>query len=93
MEDNYDNTVVIGDDDETDLRKSLERARKIAQNKAVPRGPQAIALLASSLEISPAVSIVPQEKNKLVVFTELQDFVSGLRPLSQGIFRIRSYIS
>ncbi|KAL8144615.1 hypothetical protein AgCh_002978 [Apium graveolens] len=77
MEENHD---IVIDDDEADLRKSLERARKIALNKAVPRGPQAIALLASSGELKPAVPVMPQQKNTVVVFTEFQDFVSGLRP-------------
>lgn len=80
-----DDNPVFGDDDE-DLRKSLERARKLAlekQFKGVASGPQAIALLASS---SGKNSITDNEnpvsgesqENK-VVFTEMEEFVWGLQ--------------
>lgn len=85
-----DDNPVFGDDDE-DLRKSLERARKLAlekQFKGVASGPQAIALLASS---SGKNSITDNEnpvsgesqENK-VVFTEMEEFVWGLQ-LDEGM--------
>lgn len=84
-----DDTVF--DDDDDDLRKSLERARKLALEKqveAVPSGPRAIALLASSAATNSGadndntLSGEPQE-NK-VVFTEMEEFVWGLQ-LGEGI--------
>ncbi|KAL8096738.1 SART-1 family protein DOT2 [Apium graveolens] len=80
-----DEDAVFGDDDD-DLRKSLERARKLALEKqveAAPSGPQAIALLASSAATNSGadndntLSGEPQE-NK-VVFTEMEEFVWGLQ--------------
>lgn len=80
-----DDDTVFGDDDD-DLRKSLERARKLALEKqveAAPSGPQAIALLASSAATNSGtdndntLSGEPQE-NK-VVFTEMEEFVWGLQ--------------
>lgn len=80
-----DDDTVFGDDDD-DLRKSLERARKLAlekQAEAATSGPQAIALLASSTATNSGadnenpLSGEPQE-NK-VVFTEMEEFVWGLQ--------------
>ncbi|XP_052185071.1 SART-1 family protein DOT2 isoform X2 [Diospyros lotus] len=75
----------FGDDDE-DLRKSLERARKLAlkkQHEAVASGPQAVALLASKTasnstadDHNPASG--ESQENK-VVFTEMEEFVWGLQ--------------
>ncbi|XP_010256356.1 PREDICTED: SART-1 family protein DOT2 [Nelumbo nucifera] len=75
---------VFGDDEE-DLYKSLEKARKLAlktQNEAAASGPQAVALLASTVSNQPKdeenlTSGEPQE-NK-VVFTEMEEFVWGLQ--------------
>lgn len=79
-----DETPVFGDDDD-DLRKSLERARKLALRKQEEgaSGPQSIALLASSTgnnttaENEKPTSGESQE-NK-VVFTEMEEFVWGLQ--------------
>ncbi|KAL1814258.1 hypothetical protein ACET3Z_024323 [Daucus carota] len=80
-----DDDTVFGDDDD-DLRKSLERARKLAlekQAESAPSGPQAIAIIASSTATKSGadnenpLSGDPQE-NK-VVFTEMEEFVWGLQ--------------
>ncbi|CAK9170674.1 unnamed protein product [Ilex paraguariensis] len=80
-----DDAPVFGDDDE-DLRRSLERARKLSlkkQEEAVASGPQAIALLASSIAIrSPSDnqnSISGDAQENKVVFTEMEEFVWGLQ--------------
>nr|XP_027070539.1 SART-1 family protein DOT2-like [Coffea arabica]XP_027070540.1 SART-1 family protein DOT2-like [Coffea arabica]XP_027070541.1 SART-1 family protein DOT2-like [Coffea arabica] len=79
-----DDTPVLGDDDE-DLRKSLERARRLALKKqsVEASGPQAIALLASSSandlaadRQNPASAEAQESK---VVFTEMEEFVWGLQ--------------
>lgn len=80
-----DDNPVFGDDDE-DLRKSLERARKFAlkkQDEASTSGPQAIAFLASSTvsnstadDQNPASGETQENK---VVFTEMEEFVWGLQ--------------
>ncbi|KAK3004743.1 hypothetical protein RJ639_019017 [Escallonia herrerae] len=80
-----DDTQVFGDDDE-DLRKSLERARKIAlkkQDDGQVSGTQSITLLASSTGNNSTAdnenteSGEPQEKK--LVFTEMEEFVWGLQ--------------
>ncbi|XP_071722228.1 LOW QUALITY PROTEIN: SART-1 family protein DOT2-like [Rutidosis leptorrhynchoides] len=77
-----ENQVVA--DDEDDLYKSLERARKLALKKQEPAtGPQAIALLAASTASTEAAedqntSTGEPQENK-VVFTEMNDFVWGLQ--------------
>ncbi|XP_047324897.1 SART-1 family protein DOT2 [Impatiens glandulifera] len=81
-----DDEPLFGDDDE-DLRRSLERARKLAlkkQDETVVSGPQAIAasLASSAAQISNADDLNPAsgepEENK-VVFTEMEEFVWGLQ--------------
>lgn len=80
-----DETLAIGDDDE-DLRKSLERARKLAlkkQEEAMPSFPAVIAQLASSAPTESETnnqnsSSVESQENKLV-FTEMEEFVWGLQ--------------
>lgn len=80
-----EDNLVFGDDDD-DLHKSLQRARKVAlkrQDEGTPSGPQAIALLASSTtKNSDADSGNPvsgeSQENK-VVFTEMEEFVWGLQ--------------
>ena len=81
-----DDNPVFGDDDE-DLRKSLERARKFAlkkQDEASTSGPQAIAFLASSTadDQNPASGETQENKD---VFTEMEEFVWGLQ-LDEGMF-------
>lgn len=79
-----DDTFVFGDDDD-ELRKSLERARKIAfkkQDEEEKSGPRVITLLAISSNGSPADNSNnvsgDQQENK-VVFTEMEEFVWGLQ--------------
>ncbi|KAL6984902.1 ESCRT II complex subunit Dot2 [Sarracenia purpurea var. burkii] len=83
VEDN-DNSV-FGDDDD-DLRKSLERARKLAlkkQDEVAPSGPQAIALLASSATNNSTAddqnTTSGEAQENKVVFTEMEEFVWGLQ--------------
>ncbi|KAJ4982428.1 hypothetical protein NE237_033265 [Protea cynaroides] len=79
-----DENPVFGEDDE-DLYKSLEKARKLAlkkQKEVTTSGPQAVALLASTaknqlIDDHNSTSEEPQE-NK-VVFTEMEEFVWGLQ--------------
>ncbi|XP_057453360.1 SART-1 family protein DOT2 isoform X2 [Lotus japonicus] len=77
-----DETPVFADDDE-DLRKSLEKARRLAlkkQEKEVASGPQAVALLATSNHNNEVVDDqagADSRENK-VVFTEMEEFVWGL---------------
>nr|XP_043609350.1 SART-1 family protein DOT2 [Erigeron canadensis] len=81
-----EDTLVFGDDDE-DLRKSLQRARKVAlkqQENGTSSGPQAIALLASSTSSKADAENVELQENKesqenKVVFTEMEEFVWGLQ--------------
>ncbi|KAI4365413.1 hypothetical protein MLD38_021398 [Melastoma candidum] len=77
-----DETPVIADDEE-DLRKSLERARKLALKKKDEdgvSGPKAIALLAATTQStnneSPAVG---DAQENTVVITEMEEFVWGLQ--------------
>ncbi|KAG2721801.1 hypothetical protein I3760_02G098100 [Carya illinoinensis] len=80
-----DENPVFADDDE-DLYKSLERARKMAlkkQEAEVASGPQAIALLATTnISRETAEDQNPttgeSQENK-VVFTEMEEFVWGLQ--------------
>lgn len=95
IEKEEDDTPVFGDDDE-DLRKSLERARKLALKKQneVTSGPQAIALLASS-NASHSVadnqnSVSADSQENKVVFTEMEEFVWGLQ-LDEGIRQFVSF--
>lgn len=85
-----DGSLVFGDEDE-DLYRSLEKARKLAlkkQDEAMPSGPQAIAALASTtasnqnLE-SQNAAVGELQENK-IIFTEMEEFVSGLQ-LDDGI--------
>jgi U4/U6.U5 tri-snRNP-associated protein 1 len=78
-------------DDEEDLYKSLERARKLALKKqeAEASGPLAIAHLASTTLSSQIADDKNPEtgeshENKLV-FTEMEEFVSAIQ-LAEGIF-------
>nr|GEX47764.1 SART-1 family protein DOT2 [Tanacetum cinerariifolium] len=70
---------VFGDDDD-DLHKSLQRARKVAlkMKDETPSGPQAIALLASSTSKNADADNGESQDNK-VVFTEMEEFVWGLQ--------------
>jgi len=86
-----DETPVFADDDE-DLRKSLEKARRLALKKQEEKGasgPQAIALLAS---LNPSKENVDDQNaaagesgEKKVVFTEMEEFVWGLH-IDEGKF-------
>ncbi|XP_073043872.1 SART-1 family protein DOT2-like isoform X1 [Primulina eburnea] len=79
-----DDTFVFGDDDD-ELRKSLERARKIAlkkQDEEEKSAPRVITLLATSSNDFPADNSNhgsgDQQVNK-VIFTEMEEFVWGLQ--------------
>ncbi|KAE8077045.1 hypothetical protein FH972_015650 [Carpinus fangiana] len=76
-----DENPVFADDDE-DFHKSLERARKLALKKQeeVASGPQAVALLAASIQTAEDQNPTTGEsqENK-VVFTEMEEFVWGLQ--------------
>lgn len=78
-----DDTFVFGDDDD-ELRKSLERARKIALKKQDEEksAPRVLTLLATSSNDSPADNSNhgsgDQQESK-VVFTEMEEFVWGLQ--------------
>ena len=88
LEDNEN--LFFGEDDE-DLQKSLERARKLAlqkQGKAATSGPQAVALLASSASsqnVDNQNPISGESQESKVVFTEMEEFVWGLQ-LDDGMF-------
>jgi U4/U6.U5 tri-snRNP-associated protein 1 len=80
-----DESPVIGDDDD-ELQKSLQRARKLAlqkQGESVKPGPQSIALLASSTGTDSATdnqnSGLAESQESKVVFTEMDEFVWGLQ--------------
>lgn len=81
----------FGDDDD-ELRKSLERARKIAlkkQSGEEKSGPEVMKFLASSkanesVSDNPNISSGDQPENK-VVFTEMEEFVWGLQ-LDEGMW-------
>ncbi|KAK6139721.1 hypothetical protein DH2020_026531 [Rehmannia glutinosa] len=93
-----DDTPVFGDDDD-ELRKSLERARKVALKKQEEEksGPQVITLIASSpandsTKDNPNLGSGDQPESK-VVFTEMEEFVWGLQldeeeknPESEDVF-------
>ncbi|KAL0410316.1 UNVERIFIED_CONTAM: SART-1 family protein DOT2 [Sesamum latifolium] len=94
-----DDAPVFGDDDD-ELRKSLERARKIAlkkQDEEEKSAPQVITLLATSTANdstaeNPNSGSGDQQENK-VIFTEMEEFVWGLQldeeeknPESEDVF-------
>lgn len=71
-------------DDEDDLYKSLERARKLALKKQeASSGPEAIARLATSQTANEQSTTNEDSEEKKVVITELQEFVWGL-PVGEG---------
>lgn len=75
-------------DEDEDLYKSLERARKLALKKKkeeAPTGPEAIALLAASTTRSQNADdqIMGESQENRVVFTEMEEFVWGLQ-LEEG---------
>ncbi|XP_022717380.1 SART-1 family protein DOT2-like [Durio zibethinus] len=84
-------------DDEEDLYKSLERARKLALKKQEKSGPQAVALLATTTASSQTaddqnISTGEAQENKVVI-TEMEEFVWGLqleeeahKPDSEDVF-------
>ncbi|CAH9134789.1 unnamed protein product [Cuscuta epithymum] len=82
-----DDDIVFDDDDDEELRKSLERARKLAlrtQEEVVKSVPETIALLASTLnENNSTVDNNNHDSGDLqenkVVFTEMEEFVWGLQ--------------
>ncbi|XP_061346512.1 SART-1 family protein DOT2 [Gastrolobium bilobum] len=95
-----DETPVFADDDE-DLRKSLEKARRLALKKQEEEGTsahQAIALLATSNHNNETVddqnpSSAGESRENKVVFTEMEEFVWGLhideearKPESEDVF-------
>ncbi|KAG5001008.1 hypothetical protein JHK87_022080 [Glycine soja] len=93
-----DETPVFVDDDE-DLRKSLEKARRLALKKKEGEGasgPQAIALLATSNHNNETDDQNPtagESRENKVVFTEMEEFVWGLhideearKPESEDVF-------
>ncbi|XP_020231141.1 SART-1 family protein DOT2 [Cajanus cajan] len=93
-----DETPVFVDDDE-DLRKSLEKARRLAlkkQKEEGASGPQAIALLATSNHNNETDDQNPtagESRENKVVFTEMEEFVWGLhideearKPESEDVF-------
>ncbi|ESW05501.1 hypothetical protein PHAVU_011G184800 [Phaseolus vulgaris] len=93
-----DETPAFVDDDE-DLRKSLEKARRLALKKheeGGASGPQAIALLATSNHDNETDSQNPtagESRENKVVFTEMEEFVWGLhideearKPESEDVF-------
>ncbi|VVA20905.1 PREDICTED: U4/U6 U5 tri-snRNP-associated [Prunus dulcis] len=94
-----DETPAFADDDD-DLYKSLERARKLALKKKeeeTASGPQAIALLATTTASSQtADNQIPstgESQDNKVVFTEMEEFVWGLqldeeshKPESEDVF-------
>ncbi|XP_027911148.1 SART-1 family protein DOT2-like [Vigna unguiculata] len=93
-----DETPAFVDDDE-DLRKSLEKARRLALKKHEKEGvsgPQAIALLATSNHNNETDGQNPtagESRENKVVFTEMEEFVWGLhideearKPESEDVF-------
>jgi U4/U6.U5 tri-snRNP-associated protein 1 len=86
-----DEKPVFADDDD-DLYKSLDRARKLALKKQEEKpasGPQAIALLATTIANSQIAEdqnpTTGESQENKVVFTEMEEFVWGLQ-LDEGIF-------
>ncbi|CAN6726205.1 unnamed protein product [Malus baccata var. baccata] len=95
-----DENPVFADDDD-DLYKSLEKARKLALKKKEEEktvsGPQAIALLAtttaSSQTADDQIPSTGESQDNKVVFTEMEEFVWGLqldeeshKPESEDVF-------
>ncbi|CAK8564834.1 unnamed protein product [Lathyrus sativus] len=85
-----DETPTFADDDE-DLRKSLEKARRLALKKQEEKGasgPLAIALLAASNPSNETVddpnSTAGESRENKVVFTEMEEFVWGLHIDEEG---------
>ncbi|WOL12238.1 SART-1 family protein DOT2 [Canna indica] len=82
-----DEDLVFGEDYE-DLQRSLEQARKLSfrkQDEAASSGPQAVALLATSIkdqESSQSQSTGDPQEEKVVI-TEVEEFVLGLQ-LNEG---------
>ncbi|KAK3420199.1 hypothetical protein EUGRSUZ_G01007 [Eucalyptus grandis] len=79
-----DENMVVADDDE-DLYKSLERARKLAlkkQEEEGASGPKEIALHASSIPSAHNAEnqsvVIGESQESRVVMTEIEGFVSGL---------------
>lgn len=92
-----DETPVFADDDE-DLRKSLEKARRLALKKKEEEGasgPQAVALLATSNHTNDTVDdqnpTSGESRENKVVFTEMEEFVWGLQ-IDEGKFLL-NYLS
>lgn len=84
---------ILVDEDE-DLYKSLERARKLALKKKeeASTGPEAIALLAASTASNQKEDdqITGESQGNRVVFTEMEEFVWGLQ-LEEGTTFIYCY--
>lgn len=84
-----DETPVAGDEDE-DLYKSLERARKLALKKKeeAPSGPEAIALLAANnaggQNADDGAAKTGESQENRLVFSEMEEFVWGLQ-LEEGM--------
>ncbi|CAL1400149.1 unnamed protein product [Linum trigynum] len=79
------NVMGMDEDEEDDLHKSVERARKLAlkkQEKAVV-GPEAIARLATNIKSSQTADkqnpATDESQEGKVVFTEIEEFVWGLQ--------------
>lgn len=93
LEDNGD--TFIADDDE-DLYKSLERARKLALKKQeAASGPEAVALLAKATTSNQATDDQNTKAGELqenkVVFTEMEEFVWGLQLDEGTVFLLVSF--
>lgn len=93
-----DENMVIADDDE-DLYKSLERARKLAlkkQEEEGASGPKAIALRATSIPSTHNAEnqslATGESQESRVVMTEIEGFVSGLE-VDEGIRLINSVLA
>lgn len=92
-----DETPVFVDDDE-DLCKSLEKARRLALKKKEGEGasgPQAIALLATSNHNNETDDQNPtagESRENKVVFTEMEEFVWGLH-IDEGNFYLRGCLN
>ncbi|KAM7522967.1 hypothetical protein LguiA_012869 [Lonicera macranthoides] len=88
-----DDTPVFDDDDE-DLRKSLDRARRLALKKkddGGATGPTSFALLASSTSHNSTTdndnNVPGESQENKVVFTEMEEFVWGLQ-LDEGLLNV-----
>ena len=96
IKDEEDETPVFVDDDE-DLCKSLEKARRLALKKEGEgaSGPQAIALLATSNHNNETDDQNPtagESRENKVVFTEMEEFVWGLH-IDEGNFYLRGCLN